>query len=95
MLSVICFNLDQSKILSSGNGLKELQESMDRCTGYCDITETSLNTIPKGCPGQDIAEIMFKMTLNTLLSIKQSLLFCETVIIPESIFCYEPGVTRK
>ena len=23
MLSAICFNLDQSKILSSGNGLKE------------------------------------------------------------------------
>ena len=29
MLSAICFNLDQSKILSSGNGLKRLFIKMD------------------------------------------------------------------
>ena len=49
MSSAIYFNLDQSKILSSGNGLKELQESMDRSTGRRDTTEillkTALNTI--------------------------------------------------
>ena len=39
----ICFNLDQSKIFLSGNGLKELQESMDRYTGSCDIPVTQNN----------------------------------------------------
>ena len=49
MLPAICFILDWSKILSSGNGLKERQESMDGCTGHCNITEIllkmALNTI--------------------------------------------------
>ena len=44
MSSACCFDLDQSKILSSGNGLKELEESMDRCTGRLDITEILLKT---------------------------------------------------
>ena len=37
MLSAICFNLDQSKILSSDNGLKmQLQSSFDTCQqGSC------------------------------------------------------------
>ena len=28
-----------------GKGLKEIQESMDRCTGHCDITEILLKTV--------------------------------------------------
>ena len=49
MSTEIYFNLDQPKIVLSGNRLKELQESMDMCTGRHDITEvllkTALNTI--------------------------------------------------
>ena len=47
MSSAICFNLDQSKIFSSDNGLKELHESMNMCTGHHDITEILLKTVLK------------------------------------------------
>ena len=49
LLSANALNLDLSKILSFGKGLKEFQESMDRCTGRRDVTEillkTALNTL--------------------------------------------------
>ena len=34
MSSAICFNLDQSKILSSGNGLKSMTHSLVGSDGY-------------------------------------------------------------
>ena len=47
--SANAFHLVKAKILSFGKALKEIQESMDRCTGHSDITEillkTALNTI--------------------------------------------------
>ena len=33
------------KVSLCGNGLKELQESMDRCTGCCDVTEILLKVL--------------------------------------------------
>ena len=44
MSSAICFNLNQSRILLSGNGLKKLKESMSRSSGGHTITEIMLKT---------------------------------------------------
>ena len=37
MSSAICYNLDQSKILSSGNGLKKTEERNDT-VGVCKVS---------------------------------------------------------
>ena len=46
MPSAICFNLDKSKILSSGNGLKSTKKDQKTASYYTDYLLPSQHTIP-------------------------------------------------
>ena len=50
MSSAICFDLDKSKVLSSGNGLKEIQQRYCKCPSFSSQQSRQCQTNDKASP---------------------------------------------